>query len=50
MVLDKLIVLDDVSGLANKSDELTIFKNFLNVVSHVFTFFILSAQAGKIGR
>ena len=51
MVLDKLIAMDDVSGLADKSDE---FANFFTVLRKYgitcLYIFILFIQAGKIGR
>ena len=50
-MLDKLIVMDDVSGLADKSDE---FANFLTVSRKYgitcVTFFIQFIQPDKIGR
>ena len=51
MVLDKVIVMDEVSGLADKSDE---FANFLTVSRKmawlVSTFFIQCTQQGKTGK
>ena len=48
MTLDKLIVMDNVSGLANKSD---VFSNFLQCLENmdylVYTFFILFTQTDK---
>ena len=51
MTLDKLIVMDDVSGLASKSD---VFSNFLQCLENMdylaYTFFILFTQTDKTGR
>ena len=54
MVLDKLIAMNDVPVLADKSDE---FSNFLTVLRkyvmkecHAFTFFILFILLGKIAK
>ena len=49
-MLDKLIIMDDVSGLAEKSDEVAFFILFhVNMVLHVFTFFIQFIQPDKVG-
>ena len=51
MILDKLIVMDEVSGLAGKSDE---FANLVtlskNTDCRACTFFILFTLLDKIGK
>ena len=51
MTIDKLIVMDNVSGLADRSEE---FGNFLtvhkNTDCHVFTFFTSYIQQDKTGK
>ena len=47
MMLDKVIVMDDVSGLADKSDE---FANFLTVSSKIWTNLCLHFSYGIPGK
>ena len=50
MTLDKLIIMDDVSGLANKSDVFSHFLQYLENMDYlVYTFFILFTQTDKTG-
>ena len=48
--INKLIIMDDVSGLADKSKD---FSNFLfleNMVFRVYMFFMLFIQVDKVGK
>ena len=48
--INKLIIMDDVSGLADKSED---FSNFLfleNMVFRVYMFFMLFIQVDKVGK
>ena len=48
MIFGKLIVMDDISGLADKSDE---FANFFDCFKKIRTdFFILFTLLDKIGK
>ena len=48
--INKLIIMDDVSGFADKSED---FSNFLfleNMVFRVYMFFMLFIQVDKVGK
>ena len=51
IVLDRLIVMDDVSGLADRSEAFANFLTFLeNMDCHAFIFFIRLVQPDRTGK
>ena len=51
MILDRLIVMDDVSGLADRSEEFPNFSNFQeNTNWHAYTFCILYIRQDNTGK
>ena len=51
IVLDRLIVMDDVSGLADRSEAFANFLTFLeNMDCHAFIFFIRLIQSERTGK
>ena len=48
--IDKLIIMDDVSGLADKSDDFSNFLSLENMAFLVSMFFILFTLVDRAGR
>ena len=48
--IDKLIIMDNVSGLADKSDDFSNFLSLENMAFLVYMFFILFTLVDRAGR